>query len=77
MKDELGVRSQRCRRHCPWCRSGTETQAETKARGWFYTRAPEELTYLIVVSTEVLEVSEADVGQTDYDGDDQNHQSEH
>lgn len=33
--------------------------------------------YLIVMSTEVLEVSKADVRQTDHDGDDQYHQSEH
>lgn len=33
--------------------------------------------YLVVVSAEILEVSETNVGQTDNDGDDQHHQSEH
>lgn len=33
--------------------------------------------YLVVVSAEVLEVTEADVGQTDHDGDDEDHKSEH
>lgn len=33
--------------------------------------------YLVVVGTEVLEMPEADVGETDDDGDDENHQREH
>lgn len=32
--------------------------------------------YLVVVGAEVLEVAEADVGQTHHDGDDQHHQGE-
>lgn len=36
-----------------------------------------ELLHLVVVSTQVLEVSEADVRQADHDGDDQHHKSEH
>lgn len=36
-----------------------------------------KLVHLVVVSTQVLEVSEADVRQADHDGDDQYHQSEH
>lgn len=35
------------------------------------------LSYLVVVSAEVLEVSEADVRQTDHNGDDQHHEREH
>lgn len=35
------------------------------------------LLYLVVVSAEVLEVSEADVRQADHNGDDQHHQREH
>lgn len=40
-------------------------------------RLMKTLLYLVVVSAEILEVSEADVRQTDHDGDDQHHQSEH
>lgn len=36
-----------------------------------------KLLHLVVVSTQVLEVSEADVRQADHDGDDQHHKSEH
>lgn len=36
-----------------------------------------KLLYLVVMSAEILEVSKADVRQTDHDGDDQHHQSEH
>lgn len=33
--------------------------------------------HLVVVGTEVFEVSEADVAETDDDGDDQDHECEH
>lgn len=33
--------------------------------------------YLVIVSTEVFEVSKANVTQTDHDGDDKNHKGEH
>lgn len=33
--------------------------------------------YLVIVSTEVFEVSKADMTQADHDGDDENHKGEH
>lgn len=33
--------------------------------------------YLVVVSAEIFEVSEADMGQADDDGDDQNDEGKH
>lgn len=78
---ETGVRSPRRPRRCPWCRSAsgrTDRQTVRPSSNHVADSFPASKSqrYLVVVGAEVLEVAEADVGQTHHDGDDQHHQSE-
>lgn len=79
-KSERVVRSSRHPRRSPSCRSETETLAVKRPNqpiGSSQSQPPRPEPHLVIVGAQVLEVSEADVGKADHDGDDQNHQSEH